>query len=54
MEIRRNFRLLECPDCGTRVSGRFEENLRRWRHIAIWGHTTVLEGPIGDFVVPPA
>jgi transposase len=46
VEIERRFRLLTCPDCGTRVRGRFEENRRRWRHLAVLGHTTYLEGPI--------
>jgi transposase len=46
LEMRRCFRLLTCPACGTRVRGRFEEHRRRWRHLAIWGHSTVLEGPI--------
>jgi len=44
--IRRRFRLLTCPECGTRVKGRFEEKVRRWRHLAIFGTTTWIEGPI--------
>jgi transposase len=44
--VRRRFRLLTCPECGTRVKGRFEEKIRRWRHLAIFGTTTWIEGPI--------
>lgn len=44
--FRRRFRLLTCPVCGTQVSGRFEETVRRWRHLALWGHRIYLEGPI--------
>ncbi|MGH7470676.1 MAG: ISL3 family transposase, partial [Longimicrobiales bacterium] len=46
VQIGRRFRLLSCPECGTQVSGRFEEHERRWRHVAIWGRTTWLEGAI--------
>lgn len=46
IEVRRRFRLLTCPECGTQVRGRFEENTRRWRHLAVWGFTTWIEGPI--------
>ena len=46
IEVRRRFRLLSCPECGTQVRGRFQETTRRWRHLAIWGCTTVIEGPI--------
>lgn len=46
IEIARTFRRLTCPDCGTRVRGRFEEKRRRWRHLSLLGHTTYLEGPI--------
>jgi transposase len=46
LEIGRRFRLLTCSECGTRVSGRFEEHSRRWRHVAVWGRTTLLEGAI--------
>jgi len=46
IEVDRRFQLLTCPVCGTRVKGRFEEKLRRWRHLAIWGVTTWIEGPI--------
>jgi transposase len=46
IEIGRRFQLLKCPACGTRVKGRFEEHVRRWRHVAIWGRTTWLEGAI--------
>lgn len=44
--IRRRFRLLTCPVCGTQVRGRFEEKLRQWRHLALWGLPTYLEGAI--------
>ena len=46
IEIRRRFRKLTCPECGTQVRGRFEEKKRCWRHLGIWGHRTYLEGPI--------
>lgn len=46
ISIQRRFRSLTCPVCATRVRGRFQETTRRWRHLAIWGHPTVLEGPI--------
>lgn len=46
IEIQRRFQLLTCPECGTRVRGRFEEKKRWWRHVGIWGHRTYLEGPI--------
>ncbi len=46
VRIHRRFRLLTCPECGTRVRGRFEEKTRQWRHQAIWGRTVYLEGPI--------
>lgn len=42
----RRFRLLTCPECGTQVRGRFEQNTRRWRHLAIWGKSTFIEAPI--------
>jgi len=44
--VRRRFRLLTCPVCGMRVKGRFEEKIRRWRHLAVFGTTTWIEGPI--------
>lgn len=44
--IHRRFRRLTCPACGTQVRGRFEEKTRRWRHLAMWGQKTYLEGPI--------
>lgn len=44
--FRRRFRRLTCPDCGTQVSGRFEETTRRWRHLSLWGQRLYLEGPI--------
>ncbi len=46
VEIRRRFRLLTCPDCGTQVRARFEEHTRQWRHLALWGLAVYLEGPI--------
>ncbi len=46
ISIRRRFKLLTCPCCGTKVRGRFSESERQWRHLAIWGMTTFLEGPI--------
>ena len=44
--IHRRFRLLECPECGTKVRGRFCESTRRWRHIGIWEWPVFLEGAI--------
>lgn len=46
IEVQRRFRHLSCPECGTRVKGRFEEKTRRWRHLALFGTTTWIEGPI--------
>lgn len=46
IEIGRRFQLLTCPECGTRVRGRFEEKKRCWRHLGLWGQHTYLEGPI--------
>jgi len=46
IQVRRRFQRLTCPACGTRVKGRFEEKTRRWRHLAIFGTTTWIEGPI--------
>lgn len=46
LTFRRSFRRLTCPVCGTSVQGRFEEKTRRWRHLALWGMTVYLEGPI--------
>lgn len=46
IEVDRRFRCLTCPVCGTRVRGRFHEKVRRWRHMAVWGATTWIEGPI--------
>ena len=44
--FRRRFHLLTCPECGTQVRGRFEQKIRQWRHLALWGFATYLEGPI--------
>ncbi len=46
LTFRRSFQRLTCPVCGTSVQGRFEEKTRRWRHLALWGMTVYLEGPI--------
>lgn len=46
LSFRRRFRRLTCPVCGTSVASRFEEKTRRWRHLALWGVPTYLEGPI--------
>jgi transposase len=46
IEVRRRFRGLTCRQCGTRVKGRFDEKTRRWRHLALFGTTTWIEGPI--------
>lgn len=46
ISIRRRFHLLTCPVCGTQVRGRFEEKERQWRHLALWGIRTYLEGAI--------
>ena len=46
LSFRRRFERLTCPVCGTSVAGRFEEKHRRWRHLALWGRPTYLEGPI--------
>jgi len=46
IRVHRRFRKLTCPECGTRVRGRFQEKTRQWRHLGIWGFTTYIEGPI--------
>jgi transposase len=46
VSIEPRFRWLTCPVCGTRVRGRFEQKVRRWRHLAIWGLRVELVGPI--------
>jgi transposase len=46
IHVRPWHRLLTCPACGTRVRGRFQQRRRRWRHLAIWGQSTWIEGPI--------
>ena len=30
IHVLRRFRLLTCPECGTRVQGRFQQRRRRW------------------------
>lgn len=53
IRIARSFKRLSCPDCGTRVRGRFEEKPpRRWRHLPVLGHITYLEGPIRRLFCP--
>ncbi len=44
--VRRRFHLLTCPECATQVHGRFEQKTRQWRHLALWGFATYIEGPI--------
>lgn len=46
LKVDRTFRLLTCPRCGRRRSGRESSRLRRWRHLGIWGHEVLLEGEI--------
>jgi len=46
ISIRRRFRLLTCPVCGAQVRGRFGQKVRQWRHLALWGLPTYLEGAI--------
>jgi len=46
LRFRRSFHLLTCPICETSVSGRFEQKTRRWRHLALGGLPTYLEGLI--------
>lgn len=46
VQVRRRFRLLTCPGCGTKVRGRFETHERRWRHLAIWGSRVDLVGSV--------
>ena len=46
LSFRRRFRRLTCPICGTQVEGRFEEKIRRWRHLSLWGLPVFLEGPV--------
>ena len=46
MQIRRRFRLLTCPVCGTTTAGRESTRRRRWRHLALWGAPVFLEGEV--------
>jgi len=46
IDVARRFRLLTCPECGTRVRGRFAETQRRWRHLGLGGFRVFLRGPI--------
>lgn len=46
VDIQRRFQLLTCPECGTRVRGRFEETMREWRHRALGGFRVLLRGPV--------
>ena len=46
VNIRRRFRILTCPDCGTQVKGRFSKSTRRWRHLSIGGFKTYICGSI--------
>jgi transposase len=46
VDIQRRFRLLTCPECGTRVRGRFEETERQWRHLGLGGFRVFLRGAV--------
>lgn len=46
VHIRRRFRKLTCPHCGTSVRGRFSQRERTWRHLSIWGLPVLLRGTI--------
>ncbi len=46
VNIRRRFRILTCPDCGTQVKGRFSKSKRRWRHLSIGAFKTYIRGSI--------
>ena len=46
VNIRRRFRILTCPDCGTQVKGRFSKSKRRWRHLSVGGFKTYIRGSI--------
>lgn len=46
VEIESRSRKPTCPRCGWRARGRFETKTRQWRHVALGGIRTVLEGPI--------
>jgi transposase len=46
VDIQRRFHLLTCPECGTQVRGRFEESVRRWRHLGLGGFKVFLRGPV--------
>jgi transposase len=46
LPIRRTFQLLTCPRCRHRKRGRESTQLRRWRHMSIWGMEVWLEGEI--------
>lgn len=46
LSVHRTFGLLTCPRCGRRKRGRESRRVRRWRHLALWGHEVWLEGEI--------
>lgn len=46
LKVQPRCRLLTCSGCGKRVHGRFDQKVRRWRHLGVWGTRVWLEGPI--------
>ncbi len=54
IQIRRRFHLLCCPECGTKVRGRFEEKIRQWRHLAVWGLRPTSKGRSDAYDAPYA
>ena len=44
--IRAQQRLLSCPDCGHRCRGRYDQSIRRWRHLDMAGSKLFLEATI--------
>jgi transposase len=46
ISVHRRFRRLTCPRCGRCKAARESTSVRRWRHMAIWGHEVWLEGEI--------
>jgi transposase len=51
VRLRRRVRLHRCP-CGTRVSGRYDRSVRRWRHLDVAGEKVWLEAEIARVWCP--
>lgn len=53
LSVRPRARRLTCPLCHKSRSGRRSGSIRRWRHLGIWGHQVLIEGPIRRFRCRP-